>query len=355
MPETNGQLTNPRPESAQRVLSLEEGLACGVALEALDLFSGIGGLSSGFRETGFTMTGVDSEPVAKIVYESAKIGHGVTVDLGIEPYVQMVPVVLGGPPCRPWSAVNQQRRRAAHDDHILFDRFIDNVMAIMPVVALLENVPALGSDPIYASGMARLRAAGYDVDRAIIQYSMFGAATRRKRLFTVAVHSTRVGARRFFELLQQQRRPALTVRDAIHWLRDKQRSEVPDHEWSELQSIGNYRHLYKSGKYGWAKLRYDEAAPSFGSVAKTYILHPEAGDNGFPERVLSVREVLSIQGFDSTTSFPPDTPRAKRYQMAANAVSPQVSRASARAIRELLTGEPSTDVGLAESISVGLR
>jgi site-specific DNA-cytosine methylase len=43
-------------------------------------------------------------------------------------------------------------------------------------------------------------------------------------------------------------------------------------------------------------------------------------------------------GFSLTTAFPGGTPRAKRYQMAANAVSPQVSRAAARAIYQLLTG-----------------
>jgi site-specific DNA-cytosine methylase len=73
-------------------------------------------------------------------------------------------------------------------------------------------------------------------------------------------------------------------------------------------------------------------------VAKTYILHPESGINGFADRVLSVREVLAIMGFGLNTRFPPKTSRARRYQMAANAVSPQVSRAAAAAIYQLLTG-----------------
>lgn len=318
---------------------LDGALAPHSGLDAVDLFAGIGGLSAGFRDVGFSMTGVDSEPIAKVVYETARMGVGVTLDLGKDQYDRQTPVVLGGPPCRPWSAVNQQRRRSAHEDHVLLDRFIDNVISIAPAVALMENVPALGSDPIYASGLARLRNAGYDVARSIVRYSDFGAATRRKRLFTVAVRSTRVGASRFFELLEKERHAPLTVREAIGWLRDTPRGAVSDHDWSELQSIGNYRHLYVSGKYGWTKLNYEQPAPSFGSVSKTYILHPEAGDGGFPERVLSVREVLAIMGFDLTVSFPAGSPRAKRYQMTANAVSPAMSRAAARAIRQLLTGE----------------
>ena len=340
MPHKSVRTPEPRLAAEQSSLELDvdSALAPGGTLEALDLFAGIGGLSSGFHDCGFTMTGIDSEPVAKTVSEAANIGRGVPADLGLEPYVCGVPVVLGGPPCRPWSAVNQQRRRSAHDDHVLLDRFVDNIVAILPIIALMENVPALGSDPIYAAGIARLRAAGYNVDRSIVEYSAFGAATRRKRLFTVAVRSTRVGARRFFELLHAEKRPRRTVGDAIRWLRDRERDSVPDHDWSELQSIGNYRHLYESGKYGWAKLDYEEAAPSFGSVSKTYILHPEAGLDGFPERVLSVREVLAIMGFGLATAFPIGTPRAKRYQMAANAVSPQFSRAVARVVFHMLTG-----------------
>lgn len=332
---------------------VDEALAPSASLQALDLFAGIGGLSIGFRENGFAMTGVDSEPVAKAVYETAGIGVGVTMDLGSDEHICSVPVVLGGPPCRPWSIVNQQRRRGAHDDHVLFNRFIGNVIAIAPAVALMENVPALAADPIYADGVARLRGAGYSVDRAILQYSDFGASTRRRRLFTAAIRGTQTGARRFFELLEYERKPARTVRDAIFWLRDLDRNAIRDHDWSELRSIDNYRHLYASGKYGWAKLRYDEASPSFGSVSKTYILHPEAGDLGFSERVLSVREVLNIMGFDESTAFPEGTPRTKRYQMAANAVAPEVSRAAARVIKCLLTGEsipPTVDHAVVEVV-----
>jgi DNA (cytosine-5)-methyltransferase 1 len=81
------------------------------------------------------------------------------------------------------------------------------------------------------------------------------------------------------------------------------------------------------------------AAPSFGSVAKTYILHPEAGHDGFPKRVLSVREVLSIMGFDPGFTFPAGSSRSLRYQMCADTVSPVFSTACARAVRDLLWGE----------------
>jgi DNA (cytosine-5)-methyltransferase 1 len=305
---------------------------------ALDLFAGIGGFSAGFQENGFSVTGVDHEPVAKLVYEAAGFGVGLTRDLSQEMVVKDACVVLGGPPCRPWSAVNLQRRRDRHNDHALLGRFFKNVLEIRPLFVLMENVPALGSDSIYKEGVALLRSNGYDLDARILKYDHYGASTRRRRLFTVGVHQTQVGARSFFTLLGSRRCPQSTVRGAIEWLRDVPCGGVPDHDWSRLQTIGNYRHLYVSGKYGWAQLKYDEPAPSFGSVSKTYILHPEAGDDSFPERVVSVREVLAIMGFDMNVAFPHNTPRAKRYQMAANAVSPAVSRAIASVVHQMITG-----------------
>jgi DNA (cytosine-5)-methyltransferase 1 len=107
-----------------------------------------------------------------------------------------------------------------------------------------------------------------------------------------------------------------------------------------LKTIDRYEERYRSGRFGWAQLEYDQPAPSFGSVAKTYILHPEAGVNDFVRRVLSVREVLQIMGFDREFRFPPGTSRTARYQMAADAVSPVFSLACARTVRRLLWGDP---------------
>lgn len=307
-------------------------------LSGVDLFSGIGGLSAGFSEVGIPMQGVDTESVASAFYVAAGFGSSRVADLRSELIRFDASIVVGGPPCRPWSPVNLQRRASDHADHDLLSRFVDHVEVINPVVFVMENVPALRRDEAYTTGMTRLRSAGFDVAAQLVHYDHFGAATRRRRLFTVGIRGDEGIAHHFFEVLRRHRRPARTVRDAIFRFRILERNAVPDHEWSELQTIPKYRERYTSGQYGWRQLEYDQPAPSFGSVAKTYILHPEAGIDGFPERVLSVREVMAIMGFSDAVQFPAEVSRTKRYQMVANSVSPQVSRAIAGTVVEVLTG-----------------
>ena len=313
-------------------------LQTAVPLTGLDLFAGIGGLSAGFADLGFAMHGVDSEVIAGRVYESAGFGVSSHRDLSTDLVPSDAPLVVGGPPCRPWSPVNLQRRRQHHEDHGLLARFMAHIHSIAPVIFVMENVPALRSDPVYADGVNGLRLKGYDIAAHVLHYDRFGAATKRRRLFTVGVRDSRSGAENFFRLLKEQYAPPRTVGDAILRFRNVDRDAVADHDWSDLRSIQNYRERYATGQYGWRRLDYDSQAPSFGSVAKTYILHPEAGIGDFPERVLSVREVMAIMGFPDHVRFPEGTPRAKRYQMVANAVSPQVSRALAATVKAMLRG-----------------
>ena len=314
-------------------------------LAVLDLFAGTGGLSLGFAAAGFNVIGVDSEKASAGVFDTNSIGELLLENLHTTLVLRDVPVVIGGPPCRPWSAVNVQRRGRAHEDHALIERFFLHLNEIKPHAFLMENVPPLGRDPIYQQQLNDLKRRGYTVASNVLRYSDFGAPTTRGRLFTVGFRDTlHSGAGEFFQRLHARRRPAQTVRDAIGWLRDRPRGSVPDHEWSEIQTIGNYAERYRTGQYGWKRLEWDTQAPSFGSVSKTYVLHPDSDPAQPGPRVLSVREVLSIMGFDRDFHFPEGTGLTLRYRMAANAVSPIIAADCAHVMRELIWGDAEVPV-----------
>ena len=125
------------------------------------------------------------------------------------------------------------------------------------------------------------------------------------------------------------------VRDVIWDLREKKKNAVVDHVWPELNTIDKYRKYYEKGKYGWYILKWNEPAPSFGNVMKTYILHP-FGFNGKKTRVISIKEALLIMGFSESFRFPQGLGLGSRYQMIVDSVSPVFSFAAANVIRNIM-------------------
>lgn len=305
--------------------------------EVLDLFAGSGGLSIGFKDKGFSVTGVDIEKRTKEIFSLNNIGEALTKNLLEEMVIEDVPVVIGSPPCRPWSSVNITRRED-HPDKPLLGRFFEHIAEIKPNVFLMENVLPVKSDDAYKKWVALLQKEGYSIEPRIISYGDFGAPTARRRLFTLGFKDSGAGLETFFNKLDKHKKKPSTVRKAIFWLKNKEMGEYPDHVWLVFKTIEKYKKYYETGKYGWYKLNYDEPAPSFGNITKTYILHPEAGNNGTPLRVLSVREALSIMGFGKKFRFPEDMGVKLRYQMAADVVSPVFSKVCAKIIKEMLEG-----------------
>ncbi len=301
----------------------------------LDLFSGMGGLSLGFAKVGFKVVGVDISRHAVRTYTHNSVGKAHRMDLSRSLFPENgFSVVIGGPPCRPWSSVNLRRRGRSHPDSLLLTRFFANVARIRPAVFLMENVPPLKKDPIFLRGLDGMRRLGYSVAWEVVRYSDFGAATSRRRLIVVGLRVDSVSdenAGTFFERLGEFRESPMTVEDALRQLSEND----PDHVWPKLRTIHRYSRYYETGKFGWYRLERDRPAPSFGNVTKTYILHPDSRPGG-EARVISVKEAMLIMGFPPDFSFPKGIPMGSRYQMVADAVSPKFSLAAAKVIREML-------------------
>jgi DNA (cytosine-5)-methyltransferase 1 len=297
----------------------------------LDLFSGMGGLSYGFSREGFEVTGVDSSDIAGDTYRKLTQSSFIRADLSRKDIEGKFDVVIGGPPCKPWSFVNQSRRGSEHRDFGLVGRFYDHVLSMKPRIFIMENVPLLRTDPEFHRQLDRVRSAGYSVARDLFRYSDYGAATSRRRLVVAGLRNG--SADDFMNNIKSRRSHSTTVRDVIYDLRDKEMNSTSDHVWPHLRTILKYRDKYESGKYGWAILRWDEPAPSFGNVMKTYILHPDSDLELGRYRPVSVLEVSRIMGFNHGFSFPAGVGIGYRYQMLVDSVSPVFSGVLAKTAR----------------------
>jgi DNA (cytosine-5)-methyltransferase 1 len=305
-------------------------------MKVLDIFCGAGGLADGFKRAGFKVDGVDISEHAGRTYLLNKVGSFLKADLSCEIIDGDYEIIIGGPPCKPWSSVNIRKRGKMHPDYHLLARYFEHIKYHSPKFFLLENVPPLANDHIYKANIKQLKSICYSVIGKKIIYSDFGAPIRRHRFIVFGARNGDAGL--FFEKLSEQKKAAKIVKDVIWHLRDKKKDETNDHVWPELKTIGKYKEYYKTGKYGWYVLDWDQPAPSFGNIMKTYILHPDSF-NGRTPRVISVKEAALIMGFDEDFCFPEGLGLGSRYQMIVDAVSPAFSCIAANVIKEIIDEE----------------
>jgi DNA (cytosine-5)-methyltransferase 1 len=322
-------------------------------VKVVDLFCGMGGLSLGFVRSslGFEVQGFDANKHAVATYQQ-NVGPAQLWDMtkllqaieGSAPFADALPhvhpeILIGGPPCRPWSAMNLQRRGEAHPDYHLVRAFQLAVLYYGPRVFVLENVPILGGDETFRALLdSQFLRLNYDVKADTVRYSEWGAATRRRRLFAIGVQKwTGVEAADVFAQLERLKQPEQTLMDVMMQYADLDEGAARDHEWPKYTTISKYADKYASNRYGWYLLDWGASAPSFGNVGKTYVLHPNSINGN--SRVVSPREILAILGFggEDDYSFPPSVPRTAKYRMVADAVSPVFGEALARAIHEVVS------------------
>lgn len=303
-------------------------------MRVLDLCCGAGGLSRGFEKAGFDLIGVDISEEAIETFKLNNRGKCFQADISKEVIETDCEVIIGGPPCKPWSAVNLTRRGRRHRDYKLLTTYFNHIEHNLPRAFMMENVPLIANDCVLRKNIRRLRKVGYSITGKVVKYSDYGAPTKRHRFVVFGIREKESSL--FFSELLKHTCDAKRVKDVIWELRHKEKYAIRDHVWPELQTIEKYRHYYETGKYGWYVLKWKEPAPSFGNVMKTYILHPDAF-NGKKNRVISVKEASLVMGFGSGFRFPRDLGLGVRYQMIVDSVSPVFSYVAGKVTKKLLS------------------
>jgi DNA (cytosine-5)-methyltransferase 1 len=106
-----------------------------------DLFAGCGGLSLGFEAHGFLSKGWEKNKDACSSYNQNLIGDCSEVNLCLETQLPKCQILIGGPPCQPFSVNGKQK--GMKDERDGFPIFISLIEKNLPDLILIENVRGL--------------------------------------------------------------------------------------------------------------------------------------------------------------------------------------------------------------------
>lgn len=156
-----------------------------LGLSVIDLFAGCGGLALGFEAQGFQTHGFEKDVDAAQTYRTNLVQLCENIELTRETTYPKADLVIGGPPCQPFSVGGHQKGLADSRDG--FPIFIKAIEHIRPTVWMFENVRGL----LYQNKwyleevMLRLEALGYIVDAKILNAVHYGVPQNRERLIVV--------------------------------------------------------------------------------------------------------------------------------------------------------------------------
>ena len=209
--------------------------AMGSAFSTVDLFSGCGGLTSGFLLANSPVasfqpvSAVDSDLASAATY-ATNIGDHVFYG-DIEEWLegahhpQSADVVLGGPPCQGFSSLGKQE--VTDERNALWRQYVVAVKTLQPKFFVLENVREFlrseQFDGLKAVCTPGRELGDYEIESFILDSSLYGAPQRRRRAIVI-------GRRRELPPLGEppQSDHRMTVRDAFDGIgADVQTTELP--------------------------------------------------------------------------------------------------------------------------------
>jgi DNA (cytosine-5)-methyltransferase 1 len=347
-------------------------------MDAIDLFSGAGGMSLGAEACGVRVryavendrdaaaTFALNHPTTKLLKRDVRRLHARDFS-GLD--AREPTIVFGGPPCQGFSTSNQKNRDIGNENNWLFREYLRLVKQIQPDWVVFENVKGL----IETEGgyfldavLAGFRRAGYTTSHFVLNSADFGVPQRRNRLFIVgSLHGVEVRPP------EPTCRKHITVSQAIRDLPEIENGN-PFDEVKYTRKAGNkyakamrgdlvscynnvvtnnaphivrrYAHIPQGGNWEdipkrlmknyadvqrchtgiYRRLREDEPSVVIGNFRKNMLVHP------WRDRGLSVREAARLQSFPDSFRFLGSI--GFQQQQVGNAVPPLLARAVFHAI-----------------------
>lgn len=153
--------------------------------EAIDLFAGCGGLSLGFEACGIRTVGYEMETDYATTYRTNLAGDCHCVRLDTNQKYPPVSVVIGGPPCQPFSVGGKQL--GLKDSRDGFPIFVDAIEKTDPDIWVFENVRGLlyRNMNYFDEVLTKLKNMNYIVEYQLLNVVDFGVPQNRERLIVV--------------------------------------------------------------------------------------------------------------------------------------------------------------------------
>jgi len=312
----------------------------------IDLFCGAGGFSKGFQDIGFNIVlGIDNfEPVAKTFKLNFPNAIVICEDIKsiysdeIQSYFKgKIPhVVIGSPPCEPFTAANPNRRERPLD-RLYVDpqgqltlEFIRIVKQLKPEVFIMENVPQIMEGELKRALIREFKSAGYEkIFFNVLKAEDYGTPSHRVRVFisNIPIRPKRTHKKIIVEEALKNLPPPGSLNVMNH--------DVPPISRRKLRKI---RRL----KWGQALVRYHgfrgrqlpnlirlhpkKIAPTV--LGSSRFIHP------YEDRFLTVREQARLMGYPDNFVFLGG--RDVQYNQVGESVPVPLSKAIAEVVLENL-------------------
>ena len=290
----------------------------------IDLFAGCGGLSIGFEANGFKTIGYEMDENASSTYNKNLLGECITGKLTPDSTYPEADIVIGGPPCQPFSVGGKQL--GLKDSRDGFPIFLSAIRQLNPEVFMFENVRGmLYKNKWYLKEVVEeLESLGYYIDYALLNAVNFEVHQNRERVVVL-------GSKNKIELPSPILR-TVTAGDALGKLAFEFDEESKFFTESMDQYVANYEKASKC--INPRDLYLDKPA-------RTLTCRNLAGATGDMHRVklkdgrrrrITVREAARLQSFPDWFDF--QGTEIHQYNQIGNAVAPNFAYHLARNIKK---------------------
>lgn len=256
----------------------------------IDLFSGVGGLSLGFRQAGFPI--LLANEIDPSIAKSYKKNHPDTLVINQDitrmnikkvfaPYKDKVIGVVGGPPCQGFSQKGQ-RKSILDKRNFLFLYFVKVVDFLRPNFFLMENVPNLLTveEGYFKKEIEKLfLSMGYSLSIDTVNACDFGVPQNRRRAIILGHKGTKKIP------FPQKIRNCPNVWDAISDLAFLDSGDGNFEMQYRLPSTSSLQHKLK----GKSKILYNHQATkhSDSALKRLKLIPAEKGKEFLPKHMLT--------------------------------------------------------------------